>query len=174
MIWVGSYWWAREAAADLNPSHIISIMDPGAIYQIPAGPGLISHIKIGAHDVVMDQNGLSAAYTAPSPQHAGQIIEFAQSWDRRGNIIVHCTAGVSRSTATALVILATTSPGLEIPIARLLRERAPWAAPNLRIVGLADELLGRRGALVRALSSMGPAEIRSAPAPIMLPNDFGF
>jgi len=149
-------------------------MDPGANYQIPAGPKLIRHIRLGMHDVVMDQHGLSDAYTAPSPEQISKIIEFAESWDRRGNIVVHCTAGVSRSTATALVILATTAPGLEILIARLLRERASWASPNQRIVGLADQLLGRRGALVRALSTMGPAEMRSAPSPIMLPNEFGF
>ena len=79
MIWVGSYWWAREAAADLDPLHIVSIMDPGANYQIPAGPKLIGHIKIGMHDVVMDQRSLSGAYTAPSPEHVGQIIKFAQN-----------------------------------------------------------------------------------------------
>lgn len=173
MIWVGSYWWAREATADLDPSHVISIMDPGANYQIPAGPKLIEHIKLGMHDVVMDRRGLSAEYTAPNPEHVGQIIKFAQEWDRHGNIVVHCTAGISRSMATALVILATISPGLEIPIARLLRDRAPWAAPNQRIVGIADQLLSREGALVRALATMGPAEMRGVPSPITLPNAFG-
>lgn len=174
MIAVTSYWTAREIAIDLDPAAIISLMDPQTSgYSIPAGLSLCEHIKLDLHDVVAEQTALSGRYVSPSPEHVGRIIEFARRWDRRGNLLIHCMAGVSRSTAAAMLILAATSPGLEIPIARLIRDRAPWADPNLRIVELGDQLLGRRGALVRALSAMGPSDMRSAPSPILLPNEFG-
>lgn len=175
MIAVTSYWTAREIAADLDPVAIVSLMDPNTSgYSIPAGPSLREHIKLGLHDVVSDQGSLSDKYLAPSSAHVGQIVEFARRWDRRGNLLVHCMAGISRSSAAAFVILATTSPGLEIPIAHLLRQRGPWADPNRLIVEIADKLLERRGAMVRALSAMGPSDMRSTPAPILLPNEFGF
>jgi len=173
MIFVGSYWWAREAAADLDPWHIISIMDPGAIFTIPHGPSLVRHIKIGAHDVVMDQHRLGKLYTSPSPRHVRELVRFAACWDGKGKVLIHCMAGVSRSTAAALVILAARNPGHELEIARLMRQRSPWAAPNPRIVELADQFLKRRGTLIAALGAMGPPDMTSSPVPMFLPSDIG-
>lgn len=71
-------------------------------------------------------------------------------------MLVHCWAGVSRSTAAAYVILCDRlGPGRELEIARALRWRAPHACPNSLMVRLADEALGRNGRMTGAVEEMG-------------------
>ncbi|RAK66362.1 hypothetical protein [Phenylobacterium kunshanense] len=69
-------------------------------------------------------------------------------------LLVHCFHGVGRSAAVALAILADRAgPGREqAALDRLLAIR-PQATPNLVVVKLADEVLGRNGALVAAVSA---------------------
>jgi len=90
----------------------------------------------------------------PSVADAAAIIEFARRISSsRGTVLCHCQAGVSRSTAAALVCLATwTGPGHEQYCVEHLRSGRPCAMPHRGLVGFADELLGRGGRLVSALS----------------------
>ena len=77
-------------------------------------------------------------------------------WDRAAPIVVHCFAGISRSTAAAFSALCAARPDLdEEEIALRLRARSPEATPNARIVALADEILGRSGRMVRAVEKIG-------------------
>src|SRR6185436_316037 len=95
-------------------------------------------------------------FTAPDQNHVRELIAFAQGWDRTQPILIHCWAGISRSTASAFTIACMLNPkGRERDIAMLLRERAAHAHPNRRIVALADALLDRDGAMVDALDAMG-------------------
>ena len=71
-------------------------------------------------------------------------------------VVVHCYAGISRSTAAAYVSVCALDPGRdETELAVLLRERSPSATPNRRIVEIADALLGRSGRMVRAIEAIG-------------------
>jgi predicted protein tyrosine phosphatase len=84
------------------------------------------------------------------------LIAFARDWDESAPMLIHCWAGISRSTAAAFTIACERSaPGKEAAIARALREAAPHAYPNRRIVALADDLLGRRGRMVDAVEAIG-------------------
>src|SRR5207244_5610784 len=66
-------------------------------------------------------------------------------------LLVHCHAGVSRSTAAAALILAQARPDRPAEEALLtVVRRRPRAWPNLRIIELGDALLGRRGEIVEA------------------------
>jgi len=67
------------------------------------------------------------------------------------HLLVHCHAGVSRSTASMALIAAQAVPAMTAPdvFDAVLRVR-PQAWPNLLIVELGDALLGRGGALVAA------------------------
>src|SRR6266545_651765 len=71
-----------------------------------------------------------------------------------GTVLIHCEAGVSRSTAAALIMYACwLGPGRESEaMGRVLSQR-PVAIPNRRMVELADRLLDRGGRLVEALSN---------------------
>jgi predicted protein tyrosine phosphatase len=79
--------------------------------------------------------------------------------------VIHCWAGISRSTAAAFVTLCALNPHApEDSIARLLRASSPSASPNRRLVSLADDALGRAGRMVDAIERIGPgAPLMSAP-----------
>lgn len=69
-----------------------------------------------------------------------------------GRVLIHCEAGVSRSTAAALIMYACwLGPGREGEgMTRVLAQR-PIAIPNRRMVEIADRLLDRKGRLVAVL-----------------------
>lgn len=72
---------------------------------------------------------------------------------RHSTLLVHCEAGVGRSTAMALAIIAQRlGAGREgEALAEVLRLR-PEASPNLRVTMRADSLLGRGGALLAVVA----------------------
>jgi predicted protein tyrosine phosphatase len=68
-------------------------------------------------------------------------------------------AGISRSTAAAYIIAAALAPNRdETELARELRARAPSATPNIRLIALADALLGRESRMIEAVKSIGRGE----------------
>ena len=71
-------------------------------------------------------------------------------------VVIHCFAGISRSTAGAYVAACALNPARdEMTIARALRRASATATPNTRIVSLADRMLGRDGRMVAAIGSIG-------------------
>ena len=87
-------------------------------------------------------------------------------------MVVHCWAGISRSTAAAYTALCAINPyASEELIARRLREASPTAFPNRLIVRLADTALGRNGRMIRAVESIGRGVVASEAVPFSLPAD---
>ncbi|HVV64212.1 MAG TPA: hypothetical protein VHC42_02000, partial [Rhizomicrobium sp.] len=79
-------------------------------------------------------------------------------------------AGISRSTAASYALLCDRAgPGAEREIAEDLRARAPHAQPNRLIVRLADEALGRGGAMARAIEAIGEGTLLSEGATVEIP-----
>ena len=73
--------------------------------------------------------------------------------------MVHCFAGISRSTAGAFVTACALNPKRdESEIARAIRQASPTAQPNARIVSIADRLLKRDGRMINAVEAIGPAQ----------------
>ena len=74
-------------------------------------------------------------------------------------MIVHCWAGISRSSASAFILACDRNPQAdEHLIAMRMRRAAKHAYPNRMIVALADDILGRRGRMVDAVEAMGDYE----------------
>ena len=68
-----------------------------------------------------------------------------------GTILIHCEAGISRSTATALIIYACwLGRGREDEAMRRVIAQRPFSSPNRRMVALADQLLDLDGRLLKA------------------------
>ncbi|MGH7246599.1 MAG: tyrosine phosphatase family protein, partial [Pseudomonadota bacterium] len=81
----------------------------------------------------------------------------------------HCYMGISRSTASAFVSVCALNPQRdEQNIARALRHASPTATPNIRIVALADRLLGRQGRMIAAIESIGRGIVAQEAAPFRL------
>ena len=81
-----------------------------------------------------------------------RIIELAEQLrSEGGTLLIHCEAGVSRSTATALIMYAHwLGPGREDEAMERVIAQRPFAIPNRRMVALADVLMGLNGRLLRA------------------------
>lgn len=166
----GDLWICRACdlpamAAELRPHRILSIAEPGYRNVTPAGIEAGHHHHLNFDDIVEAIPG----YVEPSEQHVGSIIDLAAELADTDRILVHCQAGISRSSAAALILLAVRNPGHERDTAALLRREGPWFAPNRLMVEIADRLLGRGPVLSKALAGMGPPTMILNARPIRLP-----
>ena len=157
-----------DAIARYNPSHIVSLLSSSYMIETPAGFPHDRHLRLSMHDIA--DEGLPES---PSRDHVDRLIAFGRGWDAKAPMIVHCWAGISRSTASTFVLLCDrVGAGSEEVIARALRLRAPHAQPNRLVVRLADEALGRNGAMVRAIAAIGEGEIAAEGVPVEMPLDY--
>ena len=99
-----------------------------------------------------------AGQTEPSAGHAARVLAFVDDWDRSAPMLIHCWAGISRSTASMFMALCKLNPERdETDILARMRRLAPHIAPTRLLTAHADDLLGRGGRMVDALDAVGPA-----------------
>ncbi|MFP3920246.1 MAG: tyrosine phosphatase family protein [Dichotomicrobium sp.] len=154
--------------ARVRPGHLISLVNEEAMRHLgrPASVPAHRHLRLEMNDISAPEPGLSA----PLPEHVSAIIDFAVSWDRAAPLLINCLAGVSRSTAAAFTIACALNPETdEAHIARLLRDTSPTAQPNRRLVGFADEALGREGRMVRAAEAIAASAAIAPARPFAMP-----
>jgi predicted protein tyrosine phosphatase len=109
------------------------------------------HLRLPVHDVTEASDGI----TCPEHSHIASLLSFTRSWDRSSPILIHCWAGISRSTAAAYILLCDLhAAGDEHRLAETLRFYAPHAQPNRLMIDHADFLLAREGRMVSAIQSM--------------------
>ena len=139
-----------RAIVETGADHVLSLMSEDVAR--PAAIALGRHLYIKVSDIVAPMEGT----TLPMDAHIRQALDFVRGWDRAKPMIVHCWAGVSRSTASAFIAACALRPDLdEGHLARLIRERSPTATPNPRFVALADAMLGRGGRMIAAVEAIG-------------------
>jgi predicted protein tyrosine phosphatase len=125
-----------------------------------------NHLFVGINDIVEPQDGM----ILPAENHVEQIIDFARAWPREQPLVVHCYAGISRSTATAYISLCATDPDRdEREIAQALRIASRTATPNPLLIALADDLLDRKGRMVDAIAEIGRGEDAMEGVPFLIP-----
>ncbi len=133
-------------------SHIATLVSEVTAVQRPPGVSPQNHLILSFHDIAMPADGM----TLPDDGHIGRLLGFVTDWDRAAPLVVHCWAGVSRSTAGALIALCALRPDLdEVDVAGRIRAASPEATPNSRMIAVADRLLERDGRLVRATERIG-------------------
>jgi predicted protein tyrosine phosphatase len=141
-----------QVAETRKPARIVSLLDPLSPFPDASGLGIDRHLRLSVHDIAEELDGL----TAPAAAHVQDVLAFVADWDRADPILVHCYAGISRSTATAYAIACALNPGFdEAEIAWSLRNASITAWPNRRIVAIADAELGRNGRMSRAIEAIG-------------------
>ena len=137
-------------------SHVLTVMANVDQVQRPASVLEANHLRVSMDDITEQMDG----FLAPSDQHIQMVLNFVRSWDRSAPMVVHCYAGISRSTASAFAAACALNPHRdEMSIARQIRAASPIASPNRLIVSLADKALGRDGRMLRALDEMGPGNL---------------
>jgi len=152
--------------AEHGPSHVVTLINWELMIETPAGIAPENHLKLGMNDIAAPADG----FIAPGDRHIADLLRFTLAWDRRQPMLIHCWAGISRSTAAAFVALCALNPDAdELAVARRLRGASPEATPNARIVALGDGALGRQGRMVEAIAAIGRGELAIAGRPFVLP-----
>lgn len=132
---------------------LMTLLSPGGVMALrPSHIPAPQHLVVGVSDIVAAREG----FVQPEAAHVAAMLAFFGAWDRRAPLLIHCYAGVSRSTAAAYIgACALTPHGHEAVLAVRLRAASPTATPNLRLVELADTLLGRAGRMAEAIRLIG-------------------
>ena len=159
-----------EATANrINPGALVTLVSEGTRVTRPAMIDPAHHLVLTFHDIDAARDGLVPA----SGGDVARLIDFFEGLKGDRPLLIHCFAGISRSTAAAFVALCHFNPAMdEATLARHLRRASPSATPNRRIVGLADDQLERDGRMVSAIAAIGRGADAFEGTPFSLPARF--
>jgi predicted protein tyrosine phosphatase len=144
---------------------LLTLLSPGTDVERPTAIHPERHLYLAVSDIVEPMEG----QVAPEAAHLDELLAFVRAWDRESPLLIHCFAGVSRSTAAAYIAACALAPERdEFAIARVLRAASPTASPNARLVALADEALGRHGRMNAAIAEIGRGQACSEGEPFTL------
>jgi predicted protein tyrosine phosphatase len=145
-----------DVARQIGASHLVSAITADLQPATPASVSADRHLKLDMHDITEARPGA----VEPCADHVVQLLDFVRRWDREAPLLIHCHAGISRSTAAAFITLcALNSDAPESAIAWAIRQSSDTAIPNRLFVSLADATLGREGRMLAALRGMGPNRV---------------
>ena len=147
-------------------THVLSILDP----HCPEPQDFMAYgphrrLTLRFDDIIETTPGM----LLPELHHIETLLEFGSGLasaegDPLAHLLVHCHAGISRSTASMTILLAEARPNTdEDALFAHIREIRPQAWPNSRMIALADDLLGRDGKLVAALRRHYGVQLRLRP-----------
>jgi predicted protein tyrosine phosphatase len=165
MIHVCSLSRLQETVEDTGARHVVSLIGDEARLERPSSIEPENHLWLRLHDI----SGPLEGYIMPGEEHVAELLDFVREWDRRAPLVVHCYMGISRSTASAFAIVCALNPlRAEQGIAQALRHASPTATPNIRIVSIADRLLGRGGRMISAIEGIGRGVLTAEAQPFRL------
>jgi predicted protein tyrosine phosphatase len=165
MIHVCSLARLHETVEESGALHVVTLLKQTDRVERPRSVAEANHLILGMDDIAVPMDG----YITPAEEHVTRLIEFVRRWERARPLVVHCFAGISRSTAGAYVAACALNPRRdELMIAQELRRASATASPNIRIVSLADQMLGRDGRMVAAIDSIGRGEMAYEADPFRL------
>ena len=168
MIHVCSLARLHNTVEETGARHIVTLLRIADRVQRPECVLADNHLILGMDDIIEPSDG----YVHPGEEHVSRLIQFAQGWNRKAPMVIHCYAGISRSTAGAFVAACALNPARsEAKIAQAIRDGSATATPNMRIVTLADQLLGRRGRMIGAIQAIGTGRAAAEGDPFRLDLD---
>jgi predicted protein tyrosine phosphatase len=125
----------EAAVEEIGARSMVTLLQAGTLVVRPAAIALDRHLFLSVSDIIEPVDG----HILPGEEHVHKLLDFVRSWDRIAPLLVHCFAGVSRSTAAAFIAACALNPQRkEGDIARAIRAASPTATPNARLVALAD------------------------------------
>ena len=146
-------------------SHLVTLIGSQTTVERPTRIAADRHLLITVSDIAEPMDGM----ILPGPRHVEELLAFARRWERTAPMVIHCFAGISRSTAAAFIAACALAPERdEGDIASRLRAASPSATPNPRLVAVADRLLGRNGRMVHAVAAIGRGAFAAEGKPFRL------
>ncbi len=159
----------QQTVTETGARYVVTAINPWSIPETPRGVQPENHFKLVINDITAPHKDL----IHPEPNHIESLIGFARHWDRDGPLVVHCLAGISRSSAAAFIIACTLSNDAdEHLIAERLRRASKTANPNLLMVRHADKLLSRDGRMIAAIEALTPAIATLEAELFSMPSEF--
>ena len=122
--------------------HVVSLLSDEAPIERPSAIVEKNHLWLRMHDISAPLDG----YILPHEEHVAHLISFVRRWDRRTPLVVHCYAGISRSTASAFTTVCALNPH------RDERSIAAQAAPS----GRSRRRMGAPSGMLAFILSRGP------------------
>jgi predicted protein tyrosine phosphatase len=153
MLYVCSLADLHETVNNTGARHVVTLLGIEEHVPLPRAVHPRDYLRLHMHDISEPLEGR----VTPDATHVEELLQFARRWNRATPMVIHCYAGISRSTAAAFATVCALNPDRdEAGIALALRRASPTAMPNARIVQLADGILGRQGRMVAAVAAIGP------------------
>jgi len=145
----------EETARATGAKSLVTLINVNTPVETPETIARERHLFVGLSDITQALDG----HVLPETAHVAQLLDFVQAWDQRAPLLIHCYAGVSRSTAAAYISYCALHPeACERETAQRLRKLSPTATPNARLIELADAHLQREGRMIAAIAEIGRGE----------------
>jgi predicted protein tyrosine phosphatase len=118
----------------------ISLLDPNLRDEYPSTP--TRHVEF-FNDIAQPFYG----WIMPKMVHLRNCLEFSKNFTDEDRVLIHCHAGVSRSTAVAIAVLIQHGMCVSDAVDKIVEVRE-CAWPNSEIIALADVHFGLGGSLI--------------------------
>ncbi|MDB4831651.1 hypothetical protein OAH28_03110 [Hyphomicrobiales bacterium] len=137
---------ANKMIDKYNANYIISILSPGALFPVFNNIKDEDHLKLSFNDIISPRQNL----IEPSLEHVKSIINFSKRCDKSDTLLIHCYAGISRSTAAALILYSYYKNNLSADsMAIELMSLSPCANPNSLLLAFGDRVIGNKNTLMQ-------------------------
>jgi predicted protein tyrosine phosphatase len=145
-----------QKTRQVGATHVLSLLDPGS-----KRPFLHPHTDPNNWRLFHFEDVLEEHETnSPTREHVAEILQWGRALPNDAVVLVHCEAGVSRSTAAALALLVQHHGIDKIDeCIQLLLDVRPFSCPNPLITRFADEQLGCNGELHKKAEVVANAKI---------------
>lgn len=149
----------HHVVEETGAEHVVTLIRDTTRVTRPRGILEENHLILSIDDIEDELDGM----IVPAETHVAELLTFVERWKREKPIVVHCFAGISRSTAAGFITACAIDPSRnEAEIARAIRDASVTAQPNPRIVSFGDKLLGRQGRMVDAVRAIGKGSFGGA------------
>ena len=139
----------NKTVKNFGATHLITLLDPGdSVFRPPSIPGT-NHLKLNFFDEEDETKS-----NPPKLWHGESILGFAKSL-HDARVVVHCHAGICRSTAAGLALWLQEN-GLDRldEAKKWLSEVRPNSFPNSLLGKHFDNILGLDGKLIDLIENI--------------------
>ena len=130
-------------------SHIISIRD--SRQNLPDIRGFKGEFTF--HSFLFDDKSSADASGSVTAAQIERLLQIYSKTDWNDSILIHCFAGVSRSTAAAFIWFVSKGVSFATAYEAVVQLRGPFVCPNQLMVQLADDNMGLGGAMIMFLQA---------------------
>jgi predicted protein tyrosine phosphatase len=141
----------EDTLAACRAERLVTLLREGSDFVRPEIIEAPNFLLLSMHDIVEERDGM----TAPAAHHVEALLAFAEAGTVSGRLpstAMPASRGRRRPPTSSPARWALARRG---GTAATLRGLSPSATPNIRLVSLADDILGRRGRMTAAIRGIG-------------------